>query len=445
METVETYLARKYEELELLNRFLSNPICIRPPRSVCEVIERKFHLGAALKAEHALQEWALTETAWAHSGRLHSGPFDFKYDYQRADLEVRGPSFYSTENGADGQVIYAGSGMAAISALLMASASVFTEADIFVGADSYAETIEFIDTYAKHLQRVEIGRSVEKSAPGRSQARILLIDSCTPASAFETTVRSARESFNLIIFDTTCFAGGSGRIGRVLRCARDAMIPIVMVRSHNKLDSLGIEYGRLGSAVFIDSADQISAAKPRLLPRLLEETRKALRLFGGAALPAHFPPYVGGIGYRALTDRRVALMLQNGRRTTRFLSTRLPGLTGELHYSHGLYITLATARPLDEKETRDTAEEMCSDLSRVGLALRHAGSFGFDFGAAEWCRDRSRDRYLVRLAVPDLPTSVWQHTVESVAAWWSAREHRRTSGSECAPKVKAEFLLDDSD
>ena len=120
METNETYLARKLEELELLNRFLKNPMSIQPPASVHEVIEQKFHLAAGLKAEHAIQDWALTETDWAHSGQPHSGPFEFKYDYQRADLEVRGPSFYSAANGADGHVAYAASGMAAISALLMA-------------------------------------------------------------------------------------------------------------------------------------------------------------------------------------------------------------------------------------------------------------------------------------------------------------------------------------
>jgi hypothetical protein len=241
METNETYLARKLEELELLNRFLKNPMSIQPPASVHEVIEQKFHLAAGLKAEHAIQDWALTETDWAHSGQPHSGPFEFEYDYQRADLEVRGPSFYSMENGADGRVVYAASGMAAISALLMASVSVFPEADIFVGANSYAETIEFIDSYAKHLRRVEMDGSADKIGPGRPRARILLIDSCTPAFAFETTIRSARRCFDLIVFDTTCFAGGSGRIGRVLRCARTAMVPVVMVRSHNKLDSLGVD------------------------------------------------------------------------------------------------------------------------------------------------------------------------------------------------------------
>ena len=70
------------------------------------------------------------------------------------------------------------------------------------------------------------------------------------------------------------------------------MVPVVMVRSHNKLDSRGVKYGRLGSALFVDSTAPIDVAKPRLLTRLLE-MRRSLRLFGGAALPAHFLPYVG--------------------------------------------------------------------------------------------------------------------------------------------------------
>lgn len=434
METIEAYLARKFDELKLLNSFLSNPMPIRPPKSAHEVIERKFHLAAALKAEHILQDWSLTETAWAHSERPHSGPFEFEYDYQRADLKVRGPSFYSMQNGANGETVYASSGMAAISALLMASADVFSEADIFVGANSYGETIELIDSYAKHLNRVEICRSLDHMSLRSSRSRILLVDSCTPTSSFDATVRSAQKSFDLIVFDTTCFAGGSSRIGRILRLAHAAMIPVVMVRSHNKLDSLGVEYGRLGSAVFIDSPDHPDTAKPRLQRRLIEEMRKSLRLFGGAALPAHFPPYVGGIDYRALTDKRVALILQNCRRTARYFSTRLAGLTNELDFTHGLYVTLAPPEPINEKQARDTTEEMCSDLRKAGLALRHAGSFGFDFGAAEWGRDRLRDRYVVRLAVPDLPELIWGDIAQSVAAWWE-RHHRRRPAPNTGAKI----------
>ena len=152
--------------------------------------------------------------------------------------------------------------------------------------------------------------------------------------------------------------------------------------------------------------------------------QKATRLFGGAALPAHFPPYVGSPPYRSLTNKRVAAMLVNSRRMTHYFSAKLAGLAVERHFAHGLYVTLASARTLDENQARDIVAELCADLRRRGMPLRHAGSFGFDFGAAEWSKDRIRDRYVVRIAAPDLPTSLWDEIVAAVGAWWKARERR---------------------
>jgi hypothetical protein len=63
METLSAYLDRKHEELKLLNGCLGSPLTLRKPVAVTEVIEQKFRLAAALKAEHALHDWALTETA----------------------------------------------------------------------------------------------------------------------------------------------------------------------------------------------------------------------------------------------------------------------------------------------------------------------------------------------------------------------------------------------
>src|SRR5438046_10620587 len=122
METLEAYLDRKHEELTLLNGFLGTPLALRHPVSVVDVIEQKFHVAAALKAEHALHDWALTETAWAHQDRLRVGPFEFNYDYQRAALEVRGPSFYQFDRSAANEPIYTSSRMASISGLLLSFA-----------------------------------------------------------------------------------------------------------------------------------------------------------------------------------------------------------------------------------------------------------------------------------------------------------------------------------
>ena len=359
-------------------------------------------------------------------GLQSCGKVEFSYDYQRADLEVRGPSFYQFDSSAAAnETIYTSSGMAAISALLLASVRSMPEADILVLPGSYGETLELIESHVRQLHLVRLKSSPGEVASRAGRLRILLFDSCMPAAAFEATLHCARPHLDLVIFDTTCFSSGSGRIRRVLSWARRWEIPIVLVRSHTKLDSLGLEYGRLGSAVFVACEKRVALAKQERLEDLGREMRNAVRLFGGAALPAHFPPYVGTKAYRTLTDKRVAAILRNSRRTARYFASALPGSSAELHFVHGLYVTLAPKQMLDEKQMKQMAADLCSDLRKAGLPLRHAGSFGFDFGAAEWFRDTTRNRYVVRIAVPDLPTPLWDRVARAVVQWWSVHEEQR--------------------
>jgi hypothetical protein len=390
------------------------------PRSVSDVVRHKFQLTAALKAEHALHDWNVTETAWAHHGQRCIGPFEFRYDYQRAGLDVRGPSFYELARGAVDS-IYTASGMAAISALLLALARVTGKADIVVLPGAYGETQEFIEGYADRLRVIMLNGCGEGAVrPGSASSQILLLDSSASAPAFAGGLRCLNAAHDLLIFDTTCFSSGSGRIRRVLERARELAVPVVMVRSHTKLDSLGAEYGRLGSVAFVDWGKSVCGGSK--LKEIPAETRNAVRLLGGAALPAHFPPYVGTPLYRELTNKRIAAMLCNSRRASRCFATALPGLTAELHFVHGLYVTVSSQQPLDEASARRAAAEMSSDLARAGLPIQHAGSFGFDFAATEWFYNSTTDRYSVRIAVSDLPTAIWDDLVEATAQWWSAHQ-----------------------
>ena len=68
---------------------------------------------------------------------------------------------------------YTASGMAAISALLLAYAQ---EADLLVLQGSYSETLEFVEGYAHHLRLVPL-RQLQEGANGRTcSSRILLLD-----------------------------------------------------------------------------------------------------------------------------------------------------------------------------------------------------------------------------------------------------------------------------
>jgi hypothetical protein len=427
METSEAYLERKHREIGLLNDCLSSPLPLARPQSVDEVVDCKFQLAAALRAEHALQDWKATETAWSHATSPTSGPFVFSYDYQRADLKVSGPSFYELERGCASEAIYTASGMAAISALLLASARIVGKADIVVLAGTYGETLELIESLVPHLRLVTARLPLDEAFDAAASPRFLLLDSCAPARAFEAALRCDGSGLDLLIFDTTCFAGRSGHIRRVLKWAARWDIPVVLVRSHNKLDSLGVEYGRLGSAVFVHWSRKDLKAGQLLSESLAAETRNAVRLLGGAALPAHFPPFVGSVAYWALTKRRVAAILRNGRHTARYFASELASLSAELHFTHGLYVTLRGRRALDEATARQAADDMSRDLSGKGFPIRHAGSFGFDFAATEWFHDATTDRYSVRVAVPDLPTESWKDLAAAIAGWW-ARHQGDTEG-----------------
>jgi len=221
--------------------------------------------------------------------------------------------------------------------------------------------------------------------------------------------------FDIILFDTTGLWSGSGRIRRVLNWAIEADVPVILLRSHTKLDSLGVEYGRLGSLVFI-GAPEWELAEGASLEYVSNQAADALRLFGTAAVPAHFPPFVGNGNYAALNARRIAAMLNNSRGLRKTLKNIIPN--AERNFVHGLYVALMPDRTLAEHQAKDLAHSMCRDLLALGLPVHHAGSFGFDFAAAEWFRDSLHDRHLVRVAVPDLPTELWDHLVDEIIRWW---------------------------
>src|SRR6185295_1321224 len=124
METVESYLNRKQREISILSSCLASPPSLQKLASAAAVIEHKFRLAAAIKAERSLKNWSITETARPPSWGARSGPFEFSYGYQRADLHVHGPAIYPALDSASAsvfpQTIYTSSGMSAMAALLTA-------------------------------------------------------------------------------------------------------------------------------------------------------------------------------------------------------------------------------------------------------------------------------------------------------------------------------------
>lgn len=418
MQADPDYLDRKNEEIALIARALGLP---RSPRvrTIEAGIEAKFQLGAELRAKHALRSWQNTETTWQTTAALRSGPFAFTYRYQRADLRVTGPFPYGSPERLAGaslcELIYTSSGMAAISAVLLALAAPNNPTLLHLPG-CYKETLEFAAT-CTGFRAVSLG-GVKSWSAKRGHPVILWLD-CLPFGESARELRDQAKIADLIIFDTTAFPAQSGCIRRFLQWAREARSPVALVRSHTKLDTLGIEYGRLGSAIFL-AFPEVPIAKLKWLRQAARRISKIVRLLGSAAVPAHFCPFADGPAYWRLSARRSAAMLRNGHLAARTLTGQL-GRSAVRQYRHGLFTTLVPPYTWQEGEAAQEAGQLAAWLAGGGLPVRHAGSFGFDFVTVEGFFDTAVERHLLRVGAADLPQAVSSRIADGIANWWTRR------------------------
>lgn len=415
MNGIDRYLERKRRETALIAGCLSDPPPFDPPDGVQAAIEVKFRLAAALRAERSLQSWTITETARPEVQRWRSGAYEFRFGYQRADLRVRGPSLYEPASvsrvAAREEILYTVSGMGAIAAVLTALVRLHATVEFIAPRGCYNETRELLQSLAPNATVVP--PAIHASRKGTTTFRVLLLDSCV-SSGFDDYRRIPTCDVDLVLFDTTCFWRDSSRIRTAIDWALQSKRPMVLVRSHAKLDSVGIEYGRLGSVAFLAHPDVWAAS----LRQLHRQAETSIRLYGLAAIPAHFPPFAGGAEYGEMSRARTASIIRSTRRIARRLREQLARHDAVREFRHGLYLALVPRGEREVKDVKRAAAHLGSALSAQRLPVRHAGSFGFDFIAVECFYDAIVGRNVIRVAGADLPPAVVDRIADAIAAWW---------------------------
>ena len=420
METMQSYLERKYREISVLNACLRWPPQLQRPTSPDTAIAQKFRLAAAVKADRALQSWSTTETAWAADRPVKSGSFEFNYGYQRADLRVHGPAIYRALERSSTNLVretmYASSGMSAMAALVSALSRLYGGAEVLIPTGCYGETRELFDSFAGLVRSLPLEPGAGLRC-GNGVLRAALIDSSVRAGFFDFA-KIAPDNIDLVIFDTTCFGRSSTRIRRVIEWALRASLPLALVRSHTKLDCLGIEYGRLGSVVVSAPMQGILSGRLKWLTGLIRATADSIRLLGAAPILANFPPFAAGRAFERCTVERIAAIIRNNRRMVRLLSARLDGSQVVTSFQHGLYFTLEPGGNPSAADAAGLAHSLCRALESTALPVVHAGSFGFDFIAIDGFADSWSRSNVIRVAASDLPVAVVDQVAEGIAGAW---------------------------
>jgi hypothetical protein len=306
--------------------------------------------------------------------------------------------------------------MSAMAALLSALSKLCDCAEVLVPNGCYGETQELFDSFGYRLRTLppEVGTSLSRRGSGVFRA--VLIDSSVRAGFFdfEKTVTD----IDLVIFDTTCFGRSSARIQRVVEWALRSNLPLALVRSHAKLDCLGIEYGRLGSVIIAAPLQDILSGRLKWLTGLIRGTSDSIRLLGAAPIPANFPPFAAGRAFERCTVDRTAAIIRNNRRMVRLLSARLGATPVVASFQHGLYFTLQLAGNPSLADATGFADSLCRELQSSSLPVAHAGSFGFDFVAIDRFADSWSRCNVIRVAASDLPVSIVDRVAEGIAGPW---------------------------
>ncbi len=298
--------------------------------------------------------------------------------------------------------------MAAVSAALGALDQLAGDgARLLVPEDAYFETLFFVHRY---LRKLRVAMALDEPRPGD----VLYLDSfCARDRA--AAARESWSSLAAVVVDTTCWDAGSARIDRVVARCVEERVPCVLVRSHLKLDQLGVEYFRFGSIVILlgRPAERAAIARASLLR---SKMLNAVTVHGGTLEPIGLFP-LHGPSLRALNEGRNRRMRINNRYAARRLARRLAdSITRVVGYHHGCFFVL---RPFLDTvwATTKRCAELAALLRARGLEARVAASFGYDFIAVTRVAGIENSRAAIRVALPDLPLAMVEIAIDAIAEY----------------------------
>jgi hypothetical protein len=235
-----------------------------------------------------------------------------------------------------------------------------------------------------------------------SDAEVLWLD--TISSAWPS-LPAERGSTQLVVVDTTCVEPTSDHVARWLEAGERLDVPLVLVRSHVKLDCFGLELSRLGSAIVVAPGDDDAR-----ITTLAQHLREAVSLFGTTFTIASLYPWLGDPEFARLTRARTEGIRDSTARLAAALADSPTGYA-VLPRAHGLAVLLRLARhgesvdtPLGTSSTPPSslARRIADSCVERGLPAVAAGSFGLDQIAVTDFTDLRDGRHYIRLCGADV-------------------------------------------
>lgn len=392
----ETYKL-KHAECELVqNHFLPQLSPMATFKNFDDLIEQKNNLYQKIRGM-VFQRIKFPVT------NLSTTPIDWfgmrlSYVYGRQGLFVLSPlkaiydlSFKSAETDTVG--FFTISGFAAIRSVVDSLFYAYGDLDISGDHRLFFETFEYMN----------LKKLAEKKENPKVQINIL--DSSAADFAFPSSINK-----NIIYFlDSTCLKRSDLELEKFIKKIRDEKGKLILVRSHLKLDSNGMEYGPLGSIVLVNpklfptiNYDQLSFNK-NYIQDFQGLLRKTLSLYSHFAPVENIYPFFELPDFSNFLTEKDARLKINYRKICQYLKDHNLDIR---EYHHCLFFTFKTSYEYSSLSLfmRKAAIYLAQIREKTGFPIYFADSFGFDFfSVTAFCDYEDPDsRVICRVSLGDL-------------------------------------------
>lgn len=401
-DTPAAHWERKARELAYLRTFAGDHAGPETPvRGFADYFAAVQSARRALRVHQAERSAHLFETALVGPDvpRFDIGGTSIAYNYQRYNLARVGIDWLTTLHGrqAPGHAVrgwFVGSGMAGI-ASVMAALVAMGHTRMSMSPLTYFETYQLIRNFFPAM-------AIDTAVGPRhgNDADLLWLDS---ASTAWPELPQERGAVRTIVVDTTCVEADSELVGRWIEEAARLGCPLILIRSHLKLDTFGVELGRLGSVLIIAPGQD-----PETIAPLELTVRRAIAAFGSTFEIPNLYPWLGDAEFFALSRRRTdGIRAVTAALADAVEAARRPADTYTLvRPPHGLFFIVLTDIPFAEPDAW-MAHELCDALARravdAGLPAFSGSSFGLDRVSFLEFMELRNDLHHLRIAGADLP------------------------------------------
>lgn len=389
------------DEIQVLQTYLKNPLEF----STESHTQRKFLLMTEIRRQHLLPA-GLRMTNLGPSEELKFQNLDFTYAYRRQSVDFQIPrddfQFLGCPPLTDQKVlpIMTNSGQAATAATLLALQFYYKKLMLVVPDGLYWETAEI-------CRRLDIEYVAPKRASTlASRPKIGFLDSST-LSNLSDSLKQMKDT-ELLVIDTTCWDVSAPEF-QILE-EEAAQKTVICVRSHLKLDSLGAEYGSLGSILVLHSNHE----------ELIREIQTQVRLIGGLSELDGIYPFLFDSRFHAVNSKRNSRLREFGQKLVQDLrGLRLPeGVTLQT-FAHDLFFYLQFSKAFFKSPETLKLPLLRSLLMAAQIPFKEAASFGFDFFVFKQFQQLTEndEPWILRMTSADLPTEQRVILSQALANW----------------------------